>query len=83
MIGNTENGGGIIECQSLQDTLGSYKEKGFVLCEESDDFLILYHEREEIGRYYQHNEFISKDFLQKECRQHLLAHLKDGNKWVE
>ena len=80
MIGNTENGGGIVECHSLQEVLGGYKEKGFVLCEESDDFLILYHEREEIGRFYQTNEFISKDFIQKECRLHLLAHLKAGGK---
>ena len=76
MIGYTDNGG-IIEAQSLQDTLGAYREKGFVLAEESDDFLVIYHEREEIGRYNQTGEFLSKDFIQKECRNHLLAQVKE------
>lgn len=75
MIGNTESGG-IIEAQSLQDTLGDYRHKGFVLAEYADDFLVIYHEREEVGRYNQIGEFLSRDFIQKECRLHLLAHLK-------
>ena len=80
MIGNTENGGGIVECHSLQEVLGGYREKDFVLCEESDDFLILYHERDEIGRYYQCDPLLKKEFIWKECQEHLLAHLKAGGK---
>jgi hypothetical protein len=76
----TTIGSGIIECHSLQEVLGGYRHKSFVLTEESDDFLVLYHERDEIGRFYQFNPFIKKEFIWEECQRHLLAHLKAGNK---
>ena len=55
----------------LAAALDKYAWQGFGLKEESDDFLILYHDREEILRARQNNANLTPAFIQCECESHL------------
>ncbi len=72
MKDDTTIGGGIIEAHSLQDSLGEYKGKGFILSEEADHILVLYHWGVEILRVTQTSVFATKEFIQNECKTRLI-----------
>jgi len=55
----------------LAASLDKYIEQGFTLQEESDNFIVLYHEGKEILRALQNSPKITAAFLQCECEAHL------------
>ena len=55
----------------LNAALDKYAAQGFELKEEDDDFIVLYHEGEEIIRALQSSHKITAAFLQGECEAHL------------
>jgi hypothetical protein len=55
----------------LNAALDKYTLQGFELKEEADDFIVLYHEGEEILRTNQNSHKLTPAFLQCECEAHI------------